>query len=185
MKISKTGSLLLAIGIPVILLGSLGTVRSQQVQEQTGLYQELTLVKQRLSKIQFEQPSSKKEDLETQLSRTVSQLEDAKAMLDKPIGSIGVNDVLFGIAEACDVEVAEVNSSGLVGGDLEGIACSTLMITVRAKGDMHNLLSFITKLNDDFTTGLVKSVEIRFPRTLSEQKPSANIRLVIYTCRGE
>ena len=186
MKISKTSSLLLAIGIPVILLGSLGTVRSQQVQEQTGLYQELTLARQRLEKFQLEQLSFEKEELEKRLEQNISQLEAASAILHTPTGSISASDILFDIADACNVEVDAVTSSGLVGGgNLEGVACSTLTLTVKATGDIPELLDFIAKLNDDLTTGLVKSVQIRIPATISLYKPSANIQVVIYNCGGD
>jgi hypothetical protein len=92
---------------------------------------------------------------------------------------------LFDIAEAYGVEVTELSSSGLVSEELEGVPCSVLSLTVRVEGDIPDLIGFITKLNDDFTTGVVQSVEISIPETTGGEESSANIQLVIYTHRGD
>jgi len=200
LKISKTSWLVLTAGIFVIAAASLGWARSQQVNEQNQLGEELSLAEWRLSELQFEELSSRQEELERQLSEIISNLEAAQATLSQPTVSVTANDTLFYIAEVCGVEIIEVNSSDPTRDEREGITYSVLPLTATVEGEAHNLINFITRLNDDFSNGVVKSVAINIPEgteadaeTEEEQseeeeseveKPSANISLVIYTYRG-
>lgn len=203
MKLSKTSWLILTVGIFIIAFASVGFARSQRIHEQNQLHEELSLVELRLSKFQLEELASQQEELEKQLSQTMLQLETAKATLSQPTESITASDTLFDIAKTCGVEITEISSSGLTTGDLEGITCSVLSLTVRVEGNTSSLISFITTLNDTLTTGVVKSVEISIPAIDREgeqegeeeeqeeeeekekEKPSANIHLVIYTYQGD
>ena len=180
MKLGKTVWLILAIGISVIAFASLGTARSGQVSEQRQLEEAFSLAKLGLKSLQLEELSSQQKELEKQLDGATSQLETAKAMLSQSNESIFVSDMLFKIAEVYEVEITQISSSGLAGGDLEGIECLILPLAVRVEGDIPDLISFITALNQDFVTGIVESVNIGIPEVDSEEKASANIKLVIY-----
>lgn len=185
MKFTKTSWLILSIGIFVIAFASLGIARSQQIGEQNQLYEELSIAELRLSKFQLEELSSQQEELEKQLSQTISQLETTKTKLTQPTESIAASDALFDIAKTCDVEVTEISSSGSVSGNLEGLTCSILPLTAKVEGETYSLIRFITKLNDDFMTGTVKSVEIIIPETTCKERPSVYIQMVIYTYQGD
>ena len=185
MKLSKTSWLLLTLGIFVIALAGLGTVYYQQVNQQDRLNEELASAQLKLKGIKLEQLSNQQGELENRLSQTISQPETAKTVLSQPTGSIATSSILFDTAAAYGVEVTEISSPGLTSGDLEGITCSILPLTVRVEGDVSDLVSFLTKLNDKLTTGIVKSVAIIIPETTSEEKTSANIQLVIYTYQGD
>ena len=178
MKLSKTSWLFLAIGGFIISFASLGAVYFQQVHQQNQLNEELTLAEMKLNGFQ-------QEALEMRLSQTLSQLETARATFSQPIGSIATSGILFDVAEAYGVEVTEISSSGLTSAKLEGIPCSVLTLTVRVEGDVPALVSFITKLNSYFRTGVVQSVAISIPEMTSGQESSANIRLVVYTYQGD
>ena len=184
MKLSKTSWLMLTIGIFIIAFASLGIARFQQVQEQNQLEAELSVAERRLDNFQLEQFYSQKNELEEQLDRAISQLKAAKDNLGQSIESIEVTDSLFEIVKACGVEVTEISSSGIASDKLEGITCSILRLAIRVEGDVPNLISFITKLNDDFTSGVVKSAEITIPETAGADKSLADIQLVVYTYRG-
>ena len=185
MKPSKKNWLILTIGILIIACASLVAVRSQQVHEHERLTEELSLAELRLDGSGFEQLLSQQEELEEQLSQTKSQFEATNAIFPQPIGSIAFNDTLFDIAETCGAEVIEISSSGPVSGNLEGIACHVQTLTTRVEGDVTNLISFITHLIDNLTNGVVKSVEISIPKDTGAKKPSANIKLAIYSYQGD
>ena len=190
MKLSKTSWLMLTLGLFIIGFASLGMVRSQQVSEQNQLTEELTLAKQRLSELQFEELSCQQEELEEQLSDIMLNLDAAKATLSQPIGSIAASNTLFDIAEVCGVEVTGISASEQSPTKLTEISCSVLPLTATVEGDVPNLLLFITKVNDDFITGFVKSVEMQIPKAAGEsaeeaKKPSANISLVVYAYQGD
>lgn len=184
MKLSKTSLLLITIGIFIIALVGLVVVRSQQVGQQNLLSEELTSVELRLKGIQLERLSNQQEELEKGLSQTISQFEVARAMLSQPIESITISSALFGIAEAHGVELTEISSPGLSNGELAGLTFSVIPLTARVEGDVPNLVSFITGLNGDLATGVVKSVKISIPEIAGEEA-SANIELAVYTYQGE
>jgi len=185
LKLTKTSWVLLAIGVFVITFASLGVFRFQQVRQQNQLDEEFALAQLNLKQVRLEQLSSRQAELEKQLSQATLQFEAVKAILSRPIGSITISDILFDIAEVNSVEVTKISSSGLASEELEGVPCLALRLTTRVEGELPDLVSFITMLNGDLATGVVKSVEISIPETTSEGKPSANIQLVIYTYEGD
>lgn len=184
MKLGKTSWLLLTIGVFIIMFAGLGIVRYQQVQQQNQLNEELTLAQQELDQMQLEQLSYQQERLERQLSQTLSRQETAKTRLSQPIESIATSSTLFDIATACGVEVTQISLSGVGNADLEDIPCSVQTFTAKVEGDVPGLVNFVTKLNDNIATGVVKSVAISIPEITSETKASANIQLIIYAYQG-
>ena len=186
MKIGKTSWLILGFGILIIIFASLGVINSRHVQEQNQLSEELAVAEARLNKLQQDELSVTRDSLEKQLEQTISQSEAAKTTLSQSNEGIDISDNLYRIATACDVEVTEIASQGLAIGDLGEIRASTLPFTIRVEGNVANLINFVTRLNGDFTTGVVKSAEITTSsNTTSEEKPGANIRMVVYTYEGD
>ena len=196
MKLSKRMLIVLAVGAFIIVFAVLGMTCSQRVNEQDELNEQLSLAQLRLKGVQPEQLSSQQAELEGQLSQATSQFEAVKDILSQPIGSITISSILFEIAEAHGLEVTEVTSPGPDSESLEGVTCSVISLTAKVEGDVHNLVSFVAKLNSHFTTGVVKSVEINIPETTDEgegegeeeeqekEKASADIQLVVYTHQG-
>ena len=184
MKIGKTGSILLTVGIFIIIFAGLGVIRSQQVHERNQLNDKLALAEQKLKGLKLEQLSLRQKELGKQLSQTISPPETASVILPPPPGSIAARATLFDVAEAYGVEVAEISSSGLASVDLEGVPCYVLTLKARVEGDLLNLISFIIKLNGDLINGVIKSVEISISEANSEEKSSANLQLLIYTYQG-
>ena len=181
MKLRKTSLLIIIIGIFIIAAIGLGTVRAQQVSEQNQLNEKLLLTKSNLERVQQENLSSRQAEQEDQLSQATSQFEAVKAVLSQPVGSVTASSILFDIAEAHGLEVTEMTSSGPTTETLKGVTCLIISLTAKVEGDVPNLVSFATKLNSYFTTGVIKSITITIPETTSEEKASADIHLVVYT----
>jgi len=184
MRLTKTSWLVIIIGVFIIMFAGLGAVRYQQVRQQNQLTEELASAQSKLKGIQLEQLSNRQEELEQQLSQTISQSEATKSALSQPIQSITISDTLFDIAEANSVNVMEVSTSGLASEELAGITYSVLPLTARVEGELTNLASFITQLNGEFETGVIKSVEINVPEATS-RNTIANIQMVIYAYQGD
>lgn len=181
MRLSKTSWLFLLIGIFIIALVGLGAVRSKQVVQQRQLNQELVTAQVKLNGFQIDQLTQKKTDLEKQLSQTLSQSETDRKLLSQPIDSIEIGNTLFRLAGTYGIKVTEVKSPGTTSVNLEKVKCSVLALTAKAEGDVPALVSFVSKLNDELTTGVVKSVEITIPDPTTGDKPTVNIQLSIYT----
>ncbi len=183
MKISRTSWLILVAGVFVVALASLGIAHAQQIEEQGQLDEELTVAEKRLTNLELKGLSSQKMEMEKQLEQTVSELETIQDNINYPIESIQETDILFDIAEACDVTVTDMTSSALGGEQLASIDCSVITLTAKVEGDVADLIDFVIKLNNDFTTGMIKSADIIIPEDSdeAEESPSAYIRMVVYS----
>ncbi|MBI2831013.1 MAG: hypothetical protein HYX79_02010 [Chloroflexi bacterium] len=183
MKPSKSSTLLLAGGVPIILFGSLGMAHSQQVTEQTTLVKQLSSAGQRLAKFQIKELSAKKEELEKLISQAVTQTESARLAISQTIDSIDASTNLLWIARESGVEITELSSSEPGKTNLEGIPFSALTLTAKAEGEIPRLISFIEQVNGEFTTGTIESFQVSIPDK-PDIKPSVSIRLILYTYKG-
>ncbi len=164
MKISNTSRVILGLGILVITLGSLGVARSQQLGEAQQLSENLSIANLRLSKLDLKDLISQQEKLDTQLSQAAAQRDKAKAALSQSNESVLISEAVFRIAWDSGVEVYQVSSSVLTTDKLNGVICTVLPVTVLVRGDVPNLIDFVMRLNQDFSIGVVKSVEFVVPR---------------------
>jgi len=125
LKLSKKSLLIIAVGIFIIALVGLWTVHSQQVNELNQLNKELALVQSKLKGIQPEKSSQRQEELERQLSQTISQSETARVALSQPIGIIAISDIIFdsfitklnedlatGLARSVEISIPEATDEG-------------------------------------------------------------------------
>jgi hypothetical protein len=180
LKLSKASWLILSAGLFIVVLAGLGLTRSQQIQEQTKLDEELSINEMRLSKFNIEQLQQQRDELQEEVDKNTVLLDAAKYGLRATVESIDVTDEFFVIASKCDVIVNSISSSCIGNDDLNGIGCSTISLTAVVLGDFSNLIDFIISLNQDYTTGYVKSVYI----SVSGENPSASIQMTIYSYEG-
>ncbi len=184
MKLSKTSWLILAAGIFIIVFASLGIARSQQLQEQEQLDDELAVAEMRLNKFQVKQLRQQQEEIQKQLDESTMQLTAAKDGLRQPIDSISVTDEFFEIARSCSIEVVSISSSNIGSEELGNIVYSMITLNATVAGDTSNLISFVIRLNNDFTTGIVESAQISILE-MADGRPSANILMVVYAYGGD
>ncbi len=185
MKLSKTSWILLTAGIFIIVFTSLGVVLYQRLNHQSHLEDELKLAQRKLDGVQLESLSRQQADLEARLDEIVSGSEDAKAALSQTVTSTAVSNRLFDIAATYDVTITELSSTGLAPEELEGVGCSALPFTGQVEGDLADIVSFVVRLNNDLTTGVVQSVAITVPETSNGENATASLALVIYTYQGD
>ncbi|MBA7708669.1 hypothetical protein ES703_117572 [subsurface metagenome] len=191
MKLSKIALVFLAGGIFVILVGGLFLTYSQQEQEQIRLQEELSSVKQMLTKYSPKELSSRQEEVESQLVQAGSELEAAKANLRQSIESIEATDTLFEVAKTSGVEVIGTESVSPTSKILEGIRFSLLPLKARVTGDVPNLVNFILGLSRKFPTSTIESVIIVTYELAEEgegeelEKPVVDLTLLIHTYEGD
>jgi hypothetical protein len=185
LKLSKTSWLILSVGLFVVIMAGLGLTRSQQLQAQSQLSQELSVAETRLDKLQVEDLRQKQEELQRQLDESTIRLTEAKDKLRQTIESINVTDEFFEIAQFCGVEVESISSSNIRDDKLEDINCSVITLNAVVEGEVPNIINLVIKLNTDFTTGIVKAVQISIPETSDEDEPAINIQMVVYTYEGK
>jgi len=188
-RLSRTSWVLLAVGIFVILVSSLGAAYGVQQNEKTRLDEELSLAQLRLAKYSPDELSAQQEELESQLVQIESEVTANKAYLSPSIENIEVIEALFvALAEATSVEVVEINSSSLTSKEVEEATFSALPLNVTIEGDVPNLLSFVRELSQEFPTNVVESIKMNIPEVIEGEEieePTAIIQLLIYTYQGD
>jgi hypothetical protein len=185
LKLTKTSWLILSIGIFIVVVASLGITRSQQLQERDQLDEKLSVAEMRLSKLQVRELREQQEELQKRLDERETRLMTAKDSLQQPVESIDVTDEFFAIAQYCGVKVMNISSSGIKSEKLGRIACSVISLNAVVDGEVSDLISFVIKLNSDFTTGVVQSAQISIPKTDCKDEPSASIQMVVYAYEGD
>ena len=184
MRLSRISWIIIISCIVITAFASLGTLSWQQFQKRNQLREELVQTEEQLNGFQAGQYAQRQETLEMQLNQTLSELQTSKSMFSQPIWSI-TTGTLFDIAKASNTEVTAISSSGPTSAKLGGISCSAQTFAIRIEGDVPDLVSFITRLNQNLKAAVVKSVIISVLETTGEEKSTADLQLVVYTYEGD
>lgn len=150
--------------------------------------------------------------LEDELAQATSRLDRADRNFPRSVESIEVDVRLFKIADEWDLDIIKLTASEpadrttrptteLGDQNIEDVTFAVTSFTADVAGEVADILNFINTviIDDAFTTITVESVNITLPVPLTEEekeelteaeiaeaeKPSATIRLVIYSYRGE
>ena len=185
MKLSKTSWLILSVGIFLVVVAGLGLTRSQQIQEQDQLDEELSIAEMRLNKLEVKQLHQQQEELQERLDESIIQLMAAKDRLRQTVESIDVTDEFFAIAQACNTTVMSISTSSIKSDTLEDIDCSVIQINAQVEGELPNLINLVISLNNDFTTGIVESAQMSIPETTDEGESSTSIMMIVYSYEGD
>ena len=182
MKVSKTVWIIITASLVIVAFASLGALCWQQFTKQNQLREELTLIEDKLQDFQSEQSSNRREALELQLAETLDVVKTSESLFSRPSWDI-LTSSLFDIAEACNVEITKASSSSLGSESLGGLTSVTQKFTITVEGNLSDLIIFLTRLNHDLKTSVIKSVDLNVPAD-AQQRPSANFLLVVYTYEG-
>ena len=183
-KISKTGWTILIVSILVIALGSLGMAYIQQNSEQDRLEAAISEATVELDEFILDEHHADRDALEKRLSQMLSEHEAAKGVLSPAIESIDITGDLFRIAELCNVEIVKISSSPFSENDVNGLNFYVLPIKIDVEGEITDIIEYLNKLDSDFTTGFVESVETSVPEAGSGEETSASIQIKMYTYGG-
>jgi hypothetical protein len=180
-KLSKTSWVILSAGVFVVVLAGLGLTHSQQVKERNQLEEELMVTEMRLDKLDISGLEKQYDTLQTQLEEKLAQLNDVKYVLRQPIESIDVTDEFFVVAAQENIEVVNISSTSLTKESFSGVSCTAISIMGSVTGELDDIIDFIIDLNNDYTTGYIRSAQI----TIGEKNVTANINMVIYSYQGD
>jgi Tfp pilus assembly protein PilO len=193
MRLSRTAWLILGIGVLVIALGTLYMVYSRQVSEQQELAASLSTAQARLPKV-----ISDRQAAEAELTQWQDKLAEATSLLDKSQAqfpgsaeSIEYDEVLFEIADSCDLEVMSLTASEPRDKKVEDVTYTVTTFEVEVRGEVDDILDFIHDIatREYFTTATVELVNIKVPEAAEDEEetkpPEATISLVGYSYKGE
>ena len=113
MRLSRTAWLILGIGIFIIVFATLYTVYSRQSSEQEQLADSLVAAQARLPKVISDRQATEAELTQWQdkLAEATSLLSKSEAKFPESAESIKYDELLFDIADVCDLEVMSLTAS--------------------------------------------------------------------------
>jgi len=206
MKLSRTAWLVLGIGVFIIAFAALFSINSGQSGEQGRLSDSLAKAQALLPKLIDE-----REDLEDQvtnwekkLAEVTSSLSRSEARFSQSVESIEYDEILFNIADDCDLQVVELTASEPENKKVEDIiyAVTTFEVVVRSKelppsaagafdiyidNTVANMLTFISAIatSEEFNVGAIEVVDMEELEPPGEVEgdefgPEATVKLIIY-----
>jgi uncharacterized membrane-anchored protein YhcB (DUF1043 family) len=181
LKLSKTGWLILGVGVLIFVLAGLGITRSQQAKEQDRLDDELEMSQTSLANMQIADLQEQLADLEQIAAQEQAEFDLAANMLDQTVISVDVTDEFFSIASTCGVIIINISTSPIVPNMFEGLGLSATSVNAMLEGELPNLIDFVEALNSGFTTGQVKMAQIDIPPSSSNETASVNVQMTIYS----
>ncbi len=179
MKVSKMVWIILIASLAIAVFAIVGTLSWQKFDQRNRLRGQLVLIEDKLKEYQSEQSSYRGPTLESELDKTLEAVETSKSLFSRPSWDI-VTSTLFDIAKSCNVEVTRIGSGGSSSEKLGGLTSTTQRFNITIKGTLNDLIKYVTRLNHELKTGVVKTVDLSAPAD-SKEIPSANLLLVVYT----
>ncbi len=182
MKVSRTLWVIITVIFVIAAFASLETLCWKQFNERNQLREQLAFVESKLQEFQSEQPSYRRQALELELEETLDATKTSESLFSRPSWDV-VTSSLFNIAKVSNVEVTRISYGGLSSEKLGELTSTAYKFNITIEGTLNDLINFLTKLNNELKTSVVKVVDLSAPVD-AEGKPSANFLLVVYTYGG-
>jgi len=197
MKLSKTAFLVLGIGVFIIVFAALYAISYGESGKQKRLNDSLATAQTLLPKLVSGRGALESQLVQRQsaLAEAESLLSTAKARFPNSSESIEYDEVLFSIADDCDLEVMSLSVAVPQEKKVEDVTyiVTPFEVKVRGKveGEVTNILDFVNAIatSKDFASATLELVNIRVPEPPAEgeepEMPSATIKFVGYSYKGE
>lgn len=177
MKISKASWMILGAGVFLIVLAGLGLARSGQMKDMETLQEELSVSTARLNNLKVTQFQTQINELEEQLRDAQERAAEARDKLKQSVVSVDVADKFYEVADYYGVSVLRINTTTISEQPYSSINCETISLGAAVYGEMDDLVDFIIGLNDNFSTGFVKSLQMN-------GGGSASLQMIVYSRKG-
>ena len=181
-KLSKSTQLIIAIGVFIVILISMGVVWQKQLVAQEEVRHELSLVQKVLAKVKT--PAT---ELEANINQARSELRSAEAGFPVEDKFIEIADRLIDLADSSQVEVVAMSANMMDADTVEkklGIAgYEAMSFDIGVTGQVAATQSFLVKVSNDFVTSGLSTVKIQKPEC-NEETDTARILIHILNRGG-
>jgi hypothetical protein len=103
---------------------------------------------------------------------------EAMVKLDQTVISVDVAEKFYEVADYFGVTVRSISTTTITGKPFAGIGCETISLSAEVDGAQEDLVDFIVGLNDNFTTGFVKSLQ------LNNEDNNISLQMIVYSRKG-
>jgi hypothetical protein len=178
MKISKTSWMILGAGVFIIVLAGLGLTRSGQISQYDALSENLSVNTVRLNNLQVGKLQAEIDEYQEQLKDIVDQVNEVKEKLKQTVISVDVADKFYEVAAYSKVTVVNLSTTKISQDSYASIDCNIIAVSSLVKGGRIEVVEFIKALNDNYSTGFVKSAQVVF---VEGNACTVNLQMSVYT----
>jgi hypothetical protein len=189
MKLSKTAWWILGIGFFILAAIILVVLLSSQSGEAKQLEDNLLVTQTLINKL-----ISDREDMESQLAQLENELEDAQtaynqsqAKYPESVASIEYDEEIFTLANDSSLEIMSLIAAEPRENKVEDIPFVNTSFDVDVRGTVTNILNFIDDIatGEYFESATVELINLEIPEAGQDEKPTALIKIIIYSYEGE
>jgi hypothetical protein len=180
-KISKASWIILAAGVFIIILAGLGMTRSGQIKEYDALSTNLTFTSNRAGNIQTGNLQTEINEYTEQLKDIREQAAEARTKLDQMVISVDVAEKFYQIADYCGVIITNIDTTTISNQKYQAVGFQTISVTAAMSGTTKNILDYVIALNNNFSTGFVRSAQFSF---VDSGNGTLGVQAIIYSREG-
>lgn len=179
-NLSKTSWIILSVGVFIVVLAGLGVTYSQQLKENSEANDELELTEMKLAQYNIEELQQQENALHALFDASSSQYDSGRTIFQQSIESIDVTYRCYYIASLSNVEIIDIGTTEVNEAEFVNLDCNKILIQVKVRGELADMVNFIININEGFNTGYIESVQ-----TVIEETPYTSIQIVVYSYRGD
>jgi hypothetical protein len=160
MKFTKTGLVIIIVGILVIAAACLGWIYSQKLDKQKQLDTQLAESNKKLALITFDDVNLQKDQINQKIAELNAQMASVITKLQTTEDSIDVTNAILQDAKSHNIDILNITSPGAANSDMSGITLETLSIEIDLVGNPQDIANFAISLNERFPASIESLVQI-------------------------
>jgi len=166
LKVSRTALLILAAGVLVVTLASMGMAYSGYQGTQSQLKQELAAAELRLANLPPAGLFSQIADLQNQITNLKSEVSTSESRLTQTeaLHNRKTADTIYDIAQSLNVNILEFKLQDPTIQKIEKVDFLAMPLSMKVEGDRQDIIDFVIRVNQQFPTSQVGSVNLAVPR---------------------
>lgn len=180
-NLSKTSWIILSVGVFIVVLAGLGVTYSQQLKKSSEANDELELTEMRLAQYNIEELRQQESELLALFDASLSQHDSDKTIFQQSIESIDVTYRCYYIASLTNVEIIDIGTTEVKAAEFIGLDCDMILIQVKVRGELADMVNFIINMNDGFNTGYIEATQT----VTNEDAQYTTVQIIVYSYKGE
>jgi hypothetical protein len=160
MKFTKTGLIIIIVGILVIAAACLGWIYSQKLEKQKQLDSQLVEANKKLSLITFDDLNLQKDQINQKIEELNTQMASVKTRLITSEDSIDTTNAILQDAKSHDIDIINITSPGKASSDMSGLTLDKLSVEIDLVGSAQDIANFAVSLNERFPASIESLVQL-------------------------
>jgi hypothetical protein len=172
MKFTKTGLIIVIVGILVIAAACLGWIYSQKLEKQKQLETQLFEANKKLALITFDDVNLQKDQINQKIEKLNAQMASIKTRLITPEDSIDASNAILQEAKSHNIDILNIASPGASNTTMLGVTLNQLSIDIALVGNVQDIADFAVSLNERFPASIESLIQLDRKGVNSTPSPS-------------